>query len=169
MFFLSSSLKQKTYSTMACSFGVTQPTLRTAHMVCTSQTSRGDLRLISRLALSVYNMESDYYYARFGWATSQLLDLSDASGGIWQKRSLDYQHTLPTSFVILTGRAYWEDTLAQRKQLHQVAYIQNLAISGRLFINDITSSHLYTIYTVGRTLHAIRLETNAHCLVISKP
>lgn len=163
MFFLSSSLKQKTYSTMACSFGVTQPTLRTAHMVCTSQTSRGDLRLISRLALSVYNMESDYYYARFWWATSQLLDLSDASGGVWQKRSLDYQHNLPTSFVILTGRAYWEDTLAQRKQLHRVAYIQNLAI------NDITSSHLYTIYTVGRTLHAIRLETNAHFLVISKP
>jgi hypothetical protein len=163
MFFLSSSLKQKTYSTMACSFGVTQPTLRTAHMVCISQTSRGDLRLISRLALSVYNMESDYYYARFWWATSQLLDLSDASGGVWQKRSLDYQHNLPTSFVILTGRAYWEDTLAQRKQLHRVAYIQNLAI------NDITSSHLYTIYTVGRTLHAIRLETNAHCLVISKP
>lgn len=163
MFFLSSSLKQKTYSTMACSFGVTQPTLRTAHMVCISQTSRGDLRLISRLALSVYNMESDYYYARFWWATSQLLDLSDASGGVWQKRSLDYQHNLPTSFVILTGRAYWEDTLAQRKQLHRVAYIQNLAI------NDITSSHLYTIYTVGRTLHAIRLETNAHFLVISKP
>jgi hypothetical protein len=68
---------------MACSFGVTQPTLKTAHMVCTSQASRGDLRLILRLALSVYDMESDSYYARFGRATSQLLDLSDASGGVW--------------------------------------------------------------------------------------